>query len=498
MRRETPLVLAATALVISTVAEAQLGLGDDTFIQAANQFEFYWDNDVEETVVDDRLDVTVSRGAFTLGGTFLSHSPSDPGRLDPNDFGEQVQGLRKRWLEVQTDDFRARVGDVYATFGRGLILNIFEDQTVDFDNVLDGFYGSADLNDRVTLEVISGTNSLGDEFQTLKGAQASFYLPKNVTVGLEGVWSDSLGTELTGRPGGDRLYGGHAGGSLTEYIDYYGEYVVRDARNFREGGSEPAQGHGGYANVSLYLGQLQLLGEYKDFLRYVTENINPPTAFRSHASTLLNRGSHVANLSFADEKGGLVEALLTVTDQTRIAASYGETVARKGNFPAWEAYGEIEQWFGHSELVLRAAETEETIREGSDDIFFERITYSGTLVHPLNDVLSVDLTVETQEVQEVNKSLQNTRFPLEYRDNVISATLNKSPNMSWAVTVEWSDNPREDRDNWVWGEWNIAVGDRHQLNLAGGQLRGGQLCSGGVCKLVDPFQGVKVEFLTTF
>lgn len=515
-RRLTLVALPLFLTALSQNAEAQLDLGEDIYVQAANQFEAYWDTELEETVVDDRLDASITRGNFTIGATFLSHTPSENNILDPNDYGSQVQGVRKRWLEIQANDFSARVGDVYASFGRGLSLQIFEDQTVDFDNVLDGFYGSASLNDWAQLELISGTNSLGDPYQTIKGTQFTFSLPRQVMLGLEGVWSDKMGPEATGgrRQSESLLGGGHLGGSLSSLVgsevaggafdlDFYGEYVVHNRTDFSDGEIDDPQGHGGYANGAVYLNlpagmNAQILGEYKDFLRYELDYINPPTAFRSHASTLLNRGSHVANLSFADERGGIGELLISLSDQTRLAGSYGKTNTSTAGHPAWEAYGEIEQWIGHSEIVLRMAETEETILEGSDDIFFERITQSGTIVHPINDTYSLDITAESQGIQEQNITARDTQFPLEYRDNIVSATLNRAPTMSWAVTYEWSDNPRETRDDWIWAEWNIQLGSRHQLLLGGGQLRGGQLCSGGVCKLVDPFEGARVEFLTTF
>ncbi|MCA9756643.1 MAG: hypothetical protein KDA27_12640 [Candidatus Eisenbacteria bacterium] len=498
MTRCLALPACAALLAISThVAEAQFGLGDATQIQAANQFEFYYDTDVDESVLDDRLDVSASRGAFTVGVTFLSHSPSDPNVLDQNGFGPQVQGIRKRWFEVDGSDVRARVGDVYATFGRGLALQIFEDQTVDFDNVLDGFYGSIS-HGAFDLEVIGGSNSIGEPFQTLKGAQGTVAIPGGFTFGLEGVLVDPLDTGAGDPLGSDRLGGAFLGGPLGDYVDTYGEYVVRRYDPLQDDDEGLSDGHGAYANVTLYLGRLQILTEYKDFLRYVTENINPPTAFRSHTSTLLNRGSHIAALRFDDERGGFGEATLSLTDQTRLVGSWTKTEARHGYYPATEAYGEIEQWFGHSEIIFRMAETEEIIREGSSDIFFERITHSGTIVQPLSEYLSLDVTVETQGVQESNRDTQSYQFPLEYRDNIVSATLNKAPNMSWGLTYEWSDSPKEVDDAWLWADWNVQVGSRHQLSLGAGKLRGGQLCSGGVCKLVQPFEGVKLEFLTTF
>src|SRR5690606_24390563 len=144
---------------------------------------------------------------------------------------------------------------------------------------------------------------------------------------------------------------------------------------------------------------------------------------------------------------------LTVAETTRLIGSWSKTEARTGYFPATELYGEIEQWFGHTELVLRAAETEEITREGVDDVFFERITFSATAVHPINDIVSFDVTAETQEVQVWNRTTRDVAGPYEYRDNLVSATINKVPDMSWGLNLEWSDDPLATRDSWLWAEW---------------------------------------------
>ena len=513
MTRRLALPACAALLALSsTIAEAQLGLGEDTQVQAANQLEFYYDTDLEESVIDDRLDVALTRGPFTAGVSFLSHTPSNSDRLDPNSFGERRQGIRKRWIEVDGGDFLARAGEVYATFGRGIALQIFEDQTVDFDNVVDGFYGQAELGEHGLLEVVAGTRSQGavfpqlgagvgdadSDFEALRGGQISLYLPRGFTLGFEGVWNDMGTASDAARPTRDLLSGAHLGGALGEHADIYGEYVVRNRDDFNADEEQTPQGHAGYANATMYLGRIQLLAEFKDFWRYQVANFNPPTAFRSHTSTLLNRGSHTGALRFDDERGGLGEILVSLSDHTRLTGSWSKTEARRNYLPATELYGEIEQWFGQSEIVFRAAETEEIIREGADDVFFERITYSGTIVRPLTELVSVDMTIETQGTQQWNRATRDIAGPVEYRDNLVSATINKAPDMSWGFTYEWSNAPLEQRDSWLWAEWTAQIGNRHQMSLGGGRIRGGQLCSGGVCKIVSPFEGVKLEFLTTF
>ncbi len=509
--RRNPVHLAAAILILSVCASGafQPLHATETTYQVANQLRGWYDTKQLESLLDNRLDALVSHGPYTLGVSLLSHSPSDPARLDPARYGLAQQGIRKRWFEARAEKWSVRAGNVYGTFGRGLALQIYEDQAIDFDNPLDGVSGQAVLGP-AEAQIIAGTNSYGPAQQVLKGGHVGVDLPLGFKTGVHGVWSDYLGAVGQGRTGGDRLYGGLLQKSLGGKLDAYGEYVVRDRRNGQGGALGTPQGHAGYANVNAYLGPLQLMGEFKDMLRYdlpktTRDNrseqvfVNVPPAVRAHATTLLNRATHVANIRPADEFGGLGEAYLSVNDKTRLTGSYSRSKARHSNQPAWEAYGELERWLGeHTELVLRADESEDTVLEVSDYVFTERITYGGTLVLPVTAAWSVDASYETQGVQESHSATYAFRFPNEFRDNVAILTLSRAPSMSWAATVEWTNDEREAKQSWFWAEWNLQLGERYQLLLGGGSLRGGQVCSGGVCKIVDPFEGGRIELLTTF
>ena len=100
-----PVSLAAGFLIVPA-ARAQ-----ETTIQAGNDLEANYDSKLRESVVDDRFDLRVARGIYSVGASLLSHSPSDYGRLDPNDYGPQEQGIRKRWIEADAGDFFLRAGD---------------------------------------------------------------------------------------------------------------------------------------------------------------------------------------------------------------------------------------------------------------------------------------------------------------------------------------------------------------------------------------------------
>jgi hypothetical protein len=181
-----------------------------------------------------------------------------------------------------------------------------------------------------------------------------------------------------------------------------------------------------------------------------------------------------------------------------LTGNYSESEARHDSLPGWEAFGQIEMERFGGHWVIYGAETEEKIREGEGRTFLEHITYGADYVAELGDRLAVELLYETQATQQQDLATATYRHPLKYRDNIAAITLSAAPRHSWSATVEWTDSPLEKDDTWIWLEWNIRFGTLGQLTLAGGSLRGGQLCSGGVCKLVDPFEGGRVELLTNF
>jgi hypothetical protein len=498
-------VIPAAGLFLVPVARAQ-----ETTFQVGNDLEADYDSEIRESIIDDRFDLRVARGVYSVGATLLSHSPSDYGRLDPNDYGAQDQGIRKRWIEADAGDFFLRAGDSYATFGRGLVLNIFEDQTVDFDNVIDGVNARA-TGRGLEGEILSGTNSLGDPEMVLKAGRIAASLPHGWKTGVHGAWSDYLAGAAGTRTGGDRLYGGLLQGALGPRVDLYGEYAMRDQRAATGGpsrdglGRRVPQGHAACGSAGLNLGPVQLLAEGKDLLRYnlPTVNnrawVNPPSVVPQHTTTLMNRATHTPNINFADERAGLAEAYLSLPGRSRVNAAYGRSRGRDSGQSAWEVSGEAETRLGeHVELLLRGAETEETVREGADLVFFERVTWGGTVVMPMSDDWTLDLTVETQGAQESDARSRSYEFPVEYRDNVCILTISNGTGMSWGLTGEWTNDDRSDKNRWLWAEWNLRLGDRHQLSLGGGTVRGGQVCSGGVCRILDPFEGGRLELITTF
>ncbi|MBA7595212.1 hypothetical protein ES703_02173 [subsurface metagenome] len=52
-------------------------------------------------------------------------------------------------------------------------------------------------------------------------------------------------------------------------------------------------------------------------------------------------------------------------------------------------------------------------------------------------------------------------------------------------------------------EWKVIelrwdISDSHTLNIMAGSEKGGLICSGGVCRIEEPFEGIKINLLSRF
>lgn len=471
------------------------GMAADTEVRGGYQLEGYYDTELEENVADQRLDLGASWGRFSAGVVFLSHAPSNPQLLDPNAYGPQTSGIRKRWVTAVHGPVEARLGDSYATFGSGIVLRIIEDQSVDFDNGIDGGQVKVAWR-RFSLEGISGANSYGETRTLAKGLSARAEIGRGWQAGASGAVIDSVSDE-TSRPGRDQIGGLQVAGPLPGGASLTAEYAARRHDPERPGRRPAADGHAIYAALSGGRGPLTLLVEGKDILRFDHAYAIPPTCVPQHSTALLNRGSHAANIRLDDERGVQSEAILSLGPSLILTGNYSASEARHAPLPAWEAFGQLEAEWLTAHWILRAAETEERIVEGDHRSFLNRITYGGDWMRPMGE-WSIEFGMETQEVLKQNIARRTYEAPRDYRDSIASLTIGMAPRHVWSATAEWTTDGESPDDFWLWMEWGVRLGVLGQLNFAGGSLRGGQVCSGGVCKVVAPFEGGRIELLANF
>lgn len=470
---------------------------EDIVTQARQELELWHDSDLDESVADERFDTFLGYGNFSLLATFLIHQPTNAARLDPSDYGESFEGVRKRTLEARVGPAVAQLGEVYTTLARGVGLQIIENQVVDFDNGIDGFR-TAWEDPRFRVELLAGRNSFGTREAALKAGSVGWTGLSMLDLALHGVQVDSSADAAGRARGRDRIGGGELN-YRTAWGDLHASYFTRRYDPPAEGDSPP-DGHGAYGAMSVYYGPAAVTLEGIDYRRYDWAYTIPPTGVRQHTTTLLNRTSHTVTFDPDDQRGYQAELLVNLFDgDLEVIANRAAGEDHDGELPYFEDYGQV-QWTVLPSLIAtgRAAETEETVDEGAKVVFFERITLGGNIYWSFADTWTLELDFETQKLQELDLATAEFTFPLQARDNILTVNLFHAPWLAVAVTHEWTNDPGETKDGWTFAEVNLQIMDRHQINIGGGSFRGGQLCSGGICRPLAPFTGARVNWQTTF
>jgi hypothetical protein len=287
----------------------------------------------------------------------------------------------------ESDYLSVSAGDLYGQFGRGLALNLWESQGIDWDSSLRGIWLTTRPNEKLTLDIVSGNSAGGrhlpigpgvdprirdfSEDATVSALLLSVdnILP-NLSIGLYGVDVDAF-KPWFGKM--QNLFGdvetvdsvnvrtrSFSPGFFVEYIgrdyDLYVEVMKRSLEIFDTDSlySTPSfewiyyerenKGWGGYASVSYYPGKLGVTLEYKNYffddshpdirtklpyhLGRLAPIMNGPTAFKEHSAVLMRRTPHI--IDFEDEVGIQAEVNLNVSDDLFLIFNYAQSSRHTG------------------------------------------------------------------------------------------------------------------------------------------------------------------------
>ena len=118
--------------------ESKYGKGDEVFVSPSGETE-YRDYIYNEHILD----------AHFILDKFYFYSQFEYSK--PPVLGDPLIGLNNFYLEYSTDKVNVKIGDIYTLYGRGLTLNMFQDQVIDYDNSLRGLEARYYINDNMTL-----------------------------------------------------------------------------------------------------------------------------------------------------------------------------------------------------------------------------------------------------------------------------------------------------------------------------------------------------------
>ena len=318
------------------------------------------------------------------------------------------------------------------------------------------------------------------------------------------------------------------------------------------------EGTGLYSNLMLPIGDWSLLVEYKNYnfiklspldkdnfinqFGYHADFINPPPGYYEHTTILNGRIARQANIN--DEIGYQVKlsgpiginhtasiniakasqhqswiqndnyewetdkAIEGIPSSKAFAIPYNEIFINfDGNFfnhklfyeIGWSSIKDVEYLFANRNLNNAPFRLHELLNSQSIPL---------SLTYAMNDKYSFEVKYEYQELKQGSFREMNNESsfmsvvgkPLRY-NNVISLGLASSP--KWSITYL-QDNTSIDElslkaDQWVSWEILYRVKQNILLTYFNGSLKGGLVCSNGVCRYKQPFEdGQKVTLVYTF
>jgi hypothetical protein len=318
------------------------------------------------------------------------------------------------------------------------------------------------------------------------------------------------------------------------------------------------EGTGLYSNLMLPIGDWSLLVEYKNYnfiklspldkdnfinqFGYHADFINPPPGYYEHTTILNGRIARQANIN--DEIGYQVKlsgpiginhtasiniakasqhqswiqndnyewetdkAIDGMPSSKAFAIPYNEIFINfDGNFfnhklfyeIGWSSIKDVEYLFANRNLSNAPFRLHELLNSQSIPL---------SLTYAMNDKYSFEVKYEYQELKQgsIREMNNESSFmsvvgkPLRY-NNVISLGLASSP--KWSITYL-QDNTSIDElslkaDQWVSWEILYRVKQNILLTYFNGSLKGGLVCSNGVCRYKQPFEdGQKVTLVYTF
>ena len=269
---------------------------------------------------------------------------------DPPQFGYPQQKLNKVYLEYTDDDLMVKLGDIYTLYGRGLGLNLFQDQSLDFDNSLRGIEFSYSQNEGMRFFGLGGNGQY--EYKSPGAAQGRYNnksIYNSVTAFGAEIWLPWIASNVimfnlnqdieSLSVGGDKdnkhvdidnfglngIWGPVDFYLEKSWLDWTIEGILDDFDN-------PIHHKGSFFYTAL---SFDLLGfgithEFKDYDAedFLLSISNPPIVFRESASTLVSRSLHLIN--FTDEVGHQLEIMKRIGENYNLLFNYSISHRQNG------------------------------------------------------------------------------------------------------------------------------------------------------------------------
>jgi hypothetical protein len=280
------------------------GKGDQILGNTNSKFQYF------ENLTDVRITLPEN---ITVGFRYLYD--------DPPEVGLPFQGLSRRFVEYRKDNLSLRVGNSSELYGRGLVLNLFENRGLAYDTWIDGIVAGY-IYENLKASLIAGNieftdsiNIIRTEEYKIRGGNIEYRVLKPLKVGFSFISAEAKipqFSQSTARTDAElpEFYLDFNKGPFNVFVNWANQWTNSGSLN------KTSSGYGIYSALSYAGRTFGITIDYKNyrfdmqdpFLRNDETRTtklmpfqNPPIVMKEHSYTLLSRSIHEIN--FNDEVG---------------------------------------------------------------------------------------------------------------------------------------------------------------------------------------------------
>lgn len=460
---------------------------------------------------------------------FRVHGPWQASlRLDTATFIDAPDPVDSRYtLEKASAAYTGRsvevtAGDAYLSFGRGLSLSLRKLDELGVDTTIRGTkvlvhhgdlggtlaFGYANINN---VDEATGT-SVDDPYDLVGGAQGQITLGDRLTAGAYGAgvaFHDALGLvpndRYTDRVGmaGVTLDAPQLTPELGFYLEAMGQRVSTDPA------AEDDTGFALYGTGTAYLGKTTLLLEGKAYGNLVP--LHPRFDEPAFSAVTYNSPPTVERVV------QIIENPARRIGGARVRADYNVspaliTYVNYGAFVDWQGYadpdtGEVRpgiihdpyaggevRWDDARSWAIASAGWRAVLLEDSNELVRGDAHGELDLSQALNDCVS--LTFHGVHVERTKR--ESVILDEQFREGTLTAGVRLQPALSAAAGYDYTTEPTQPRTHNFNGNLGWDITPSSSLRLFAGAARGGLRCVSGVCRIVPPFEGIKLTATLRF
>ena len=437
----------------------------------------------------NRVEANYRVNAFTAGLTLEQFTS----QLD----GSSYFDLSQLSLKYKKKKWTIKIGNLYETLGRGLLLRSFEIPGAILEDV--GFRSRtyfhrdllgasikyktkkvsfqalrADVLNNVLPPIFDRQNRRTDKIYAFTGSYKYYKKHKLGVVFLN---------RQQERRNDDKLISANLGGPVLKKINYYLEYAVNTSASRK---------HALYAGINGYQGRFGYSIEYKNYNDFIIgAGINePPALIKQHTYRVLNRSTHVTNP--LNEEGYQIDLFYTFKNGANLSFNHALASNKFGdNMDVFQEY--FVEYAGSTDSKI---EYKVFVDYSQDPFKNERNRLSAGINSdiPLSEHFHFIPEIELQKFDRADQEVYNY---------ILSLGVNMKSKLFFSILAETTNDPFIIKENtasrlYLSSTVRYKPNNTNTIQVFVGTRRGGPLCSAGVCYEILDYKGVELRWTTRF